>query len=397
MNESERSSRKRREIPGKMQLLIDIGSINAQIKKIDEEIKQNVSKIEEILKGEKERSPKTIHLAGIFENSEKIKALREERKGLYEISEGIKEKINQLKMFLGAEHSSGSFSEEKINSQMEALEMKLIRESVSPIEEKQIAAELTALRAKKGRMGDIKESVKSLRELEENYRENRAKIAAINKELKSYQETIEKCKEELTKLNEGPKVKNPLVEQLYERVKILKSDKSKQIEFRDQKRTEIHALEEEYKKLEQEILVAKEIETQKDEIRLEINEKNKQIEEITKKISRFDSKIFDSLHFSIEKLIASKRFYLSADVISQLLHHSISIPKDEETAKFVLRELVEKKLTADSTFREKTAKYQAEIEGVRDEIKKLNNKLNEMPESNYDLLKKGGYKKTTFA
>lgn len=385
-----RSGERRMDIPGKGAVLKNIRTINDSLKKIDDEIKMHSSRIHEIIKKEKENSPRNVILSQLQEIRGELKIFKDERSKLHNENDSNKAKMEELKSL--SEHGGSCFmSEEQINARMEELNMKLIRESLSTTEERQIANDLSALKVKKDKLGDVKENMKLLKNLDVRSKELRAQIAKLSKEIATRAEKSNELKSELDAINESSKKKHPEVDTLNEKIKFLKDEKTKLYTLREEKRGELHAMEVEYKKMEKDILLARENEDGKKMKKEEIAELRKSIDGLNKKISEFDVKVFDRLLVELNKLKKEKSYNLNLDLVSGLLRNGIPFPKNEKTMDEAIAVVLKTRENADVHFAERTTGFVAEINVIKTQIEAKQAELDAMPETNMELLKKGGY------
>jgi len=170
MQQSHRSSEnitKSVYIPGKNEIIREIRTINDQLKGVEDEIKKCMGRIHEIIKQEKENSPRNTVLNQLNDLKSEVKVFREEKRLCLEEIEKNKKSIDEIRETLGSESLYYVNNEDTIDQKMKDLNMRLIKESLSAPEEKKIANELASLKAKKSRMGDMKESLKVLKSLDQ--------------------------------------------------------------------------------------------------------------------------------------------------------------------------------------------------------------------------------------
>ncbi|ORD93504.1 hypothetical protein ECANGB1_2122 [Enterospora canceri] len=302
--------------------------------------------------------------------------------------DGLKKQIEEVRDVLGRDNLNSINSEEQLDQKMRELEMRLIRESLGVVEEKRIAGELNSLKTKKSKMGDLKESLRNLRRLETRMKECRAEVGLANKEIRERQGKMGELKEELDRLNESNRNKHPEIEALNSKIAQLKEQKKVQLELREERRGVVHAMEVEYKKHEQDLLVAKEQEEKKEQLRKEIGARRKQVAEIRLKMGQFGKEVFERLIVAVEQVRRSGNYFLSADLVGELVRHGIALPSNEATAKKTLEELKNGRDNADETFASKRGVLQNEIDVIEKEVAEMQKMLAEMPESNVELLKK---------
>ena len=390
MNLHKTGNTRRENIPGKGPILRDIKGINDQITKVEKEIKQNNDLIHTIIKKGKEDSPRNQLLTKLQELKGRTFEMREHKNKLMKELNQCKIKVAGYKENLG-ETGSGFVSEESIENKLNDLNMELIRNPHSTAVEKRIAQELTSLRMKKSQLGDAKENMKQLKITETRMKEIKGLIGQINKEMAVEYENIKKIKDELDKINETNKLKNPEIETLNNRNKVLKEEKGRLFTLREEKRGEVHALEVEYKKIEKEILVAVENEKAKELVKKNIQQKKKEINTLQKKTEEFDAKIFDRILMDLNAMATSKVYSLNLDLVSILMKNNIVLPKDKNTLNKTIEEVKKARENADETFEDRTKQIREEIQMITIEISKMSEELEAMPETNVELLRKGGY------
>lgn len=222
-------------------------------------------------------------------------------------------------------------------------------------------------------------------------KEIKTSLNRINKEIYERQGKIKEFKDELDKLHETSKNKHPEIDGLNSRIQVLKDQKKAQLELREERRGEVHALEVEFKKMEQEILVAKDQEGKKDEIKAAMGKLDQQVRELRNSMAQFSKDVFVQLIDEVEQVKKTNNFYLSADLVGELVKHRITLPRDRETADKTIDQLKQNYDNADSMFSSKREAINLKIKEINDEKAELKKKLDEMPESDLELLKKGGY------
>ena len=266
-------------MPGKTHIIKQIKEVNIQLKKIEDEIKVCNERIHDIVRKEKENSPRSAILNQLTTLKTEIKMFKDEKKIFLDGIEKNKAKCDAIKTAIGAENLSNIVNDDQINQKIEQLNSRLIRESLNVQDEKRIAGELNALRIKKSKLKDMKESIKQMKVLEDNIKENKTKVFKISKDIKDRQTQMASLKEELDKIHENSKNKHPEINSLNKQIKLLKEQKVVQLKQKEAKREELHAFEVEQKRVEKEVQIARELETQKEHIRKEIADRNKKIED----------------------------------------------------------------------------------------------------------------------
>jgi len=228
-----KNNNKKLDISGKGLILKNIRGINDQLKKIDDDIKLLSSRIHEIIKKEKDNSPRSVILSKLQEIKAELKVFKDERSALHNENDIIKKKIDELRA--NSDTGAGIMTEEQIDQRIEQLNVNLIRKTHTATEEKQIASELSALSAKKEKLGDVKENLKTLKNLEVRFKEIKGQIAKLNKEIGTRTDKSNEYKTELDKLHEESKKKHPQIDQLNEKIKMLKEQKTNLYTLREEK------------------------------------------------------------------------------------------------------------------------------------------------------------------
>ncbi|EED43126.1 hypothetical protein EBI_26822 [Enterocytozoon bieneusi H348] len=174
-------------MPGKTHIIKQIKEVNIQLKKIEDEIKVCNERIHDIVRKEKENSPRSAILNQLTTLKTEIKMFKDEKKIFLDGIEKNKAKCDAIKTAIGAENLSNIVNDDQINQKIEQLNSRLIRESLNVQDEKRIAGELNALRIKKSKLKDMKESIKQMKVLEDNIKENKTKVFKISKDIKDRQ------------------------------------------------------------------------------------------------------------------------------------------------------------------------------------------------------------------
>ena len=307
-------------MPGKTHIIKQIKEVNIQLKKIEDEIKVCNERIHDIIRKEKENSPRSAILNQLTTLKTEIKMFKDEKKIFLDGIEKNKAKCDAIKTAIGAENLSNIVNDDQINQKIEQLNSRLIRESLNVQDEKRIAGELNALQIKKSKLKDMKESIKQMKVLEDNIKENKTKVFKISKDIKDRQTQMASLKEELDKIHENSKNKHPEIDSLNKQIKLLKEQKVVQLKQKEAKREELHAFEVEQKRVEKEVQIARELETQKEHIRKEIADRNKKIDAIKEEISKFDAAVFDNLIHSIQRSLMTNNYMLDVSIIALLLN-----------------------------------------------------------------------------
>lgn len=375
-------------MPGKTHIIKQIKEVNIQLKKIEDEIKVCNERIHDIVRKEKENSPRSAILNQLTTLKTEIKMFKDEKKIFLDGIEKNKAKCDAIKTAIGAENLSNIVNDDQINQKIEQLNSRLIRESLNVQDEKRIAGELNALRIKKSKLKDMKESIKQMKVLEDNIKENKTKVFKISKDIKDRQTQMASLKEELDKIHENSKNKHPEIDSLNKQIKLLKEQKVVQLKQKEAKREELHAFEVEQKRVEKEVQIARELETQKEHIRKEIADRNKKIDAIKEEISKFDAAVFDNLIHSIQRSLMTNNYMLDVSIIALLSKYKIIIPTNKETLNKALDELRHARDTADKMFEEKKKVLNNEIDAINNEISVFSKDLEQLPPTNMELLRK---------
>lgn len=375
-------------MPGKTHIIKQIKEVNIQLKKIEDEIKVCNERIHDIIRKEKENSPRSAILNQLTTLKTEIKMFKDEKKIFLDGIEKNKAKCDAIKTAIGAENLSNIVNDDQINQKIEQLNSRLIRESLNVQDEKRIAGELNALQIKKSKLKDMKESIKQMKVLEDNIKENKTKVFKISKDIKDRQIQMASLKEELDKIHENSKNKHPEIDSLNKQIKLLKEQKVVQLKQKEAKREELHAFEVEQKRVEKEVQIARELETQKEHIRKEIADRNKKIDAIKEEISKFDAAVFDNLIHSIQRSLMTNNYMLDVSIIALLSKYKIIIPTNKETLNKALDELRHARDTADKTFEEKKKVLNNEIDAINNEISVFSKDLEQLPPTNMELLRK---------
>lgn len=383
---------KRKSIPGARELVLQIKQITQEIVSIDAEIKEFQDNIHTIVAAERSKSPKAKILNELREINEARDVIKNERRDYFTLIENTKSKIDALRSESSIA-SNGYNSIEKINKALEDLELKLISTSVSAKEETEIAANMASLRVQKHKLSEMESNFKAIETLDASIKEYKGKITVLSKDLNEKIAAADALKAELEKISETTKGKLPEVQKFENKIAALKTQKTELMKNRTTKREEVHALEQEYAKFEEVLLVQKSLEEQKDVIRKNINALKQEKDNLLNENDSYDPKLYDSLIFTINKMKKSKELVLGIDIVNHLIKNSIKIPKNIEGLDECINLLNKKKEACSASFKEKKEKLSSVIADIDSKIATEIKNLNDLPETDFEVLKKGGFKK----
>ncbi|KAM0679602.1 hypothetical protein GINT2_002233 [Glugoides intestinalis] len=383
---------KRKSIPGAREVVNQIKQITQEIISIDADIKEFQDSIHTIIAAEKSKSPKAKILTELREINDAKEAIKSERRNYFTLVENTKGKIDALRSETSIA-SNGFNSIEKINKALEDLELRLISTSVSAKEELEIAASMTNLRSQKHKLSEMESNFKAIEELDASIKEYKGKITVLSKNLNEKTAAADALKAELEKISETTKGKLPEVQKLENKIAALKTQKTELMKNRTIKREEVHALEQEYAKFEEVLLVQKSLEEQKDAIRKNISALKQEKENLLNENDSYDPKLYDSLIFTINKMKKSKELVLDIDIVNHLIKNSIKIPKSIEDLDECINLLNKKKEACIVSFKEKKGKLSSVMADIDSKIAAEVESLNALPETDFEILKKGGFKK----
>lgn len=381
---------KKKLVPGTRDIIVQIKQITNNINSIDEEIKSNQDAIKKIYEAERSGSPKAILLNELQIASEARNEVRAEKNRLSDAIEAAKTKIDQLKATVESS-STGYNSIDKINKSLEDLELKLISCACSQKEEADIAAKMTSLKVQREKLSSNENTLQTIHSLEKSMRELRDAMSKVSKDLYQKNEAIKEIKTKLDALNESQKTKSPEVLKVEAKINALRDSKSELMKMRNAKREEVHKIEEEYRIFEAELLVQKQLEEQKTAIRNVISELQAEKDKILSSQMRIDPKVFDSILFTLNNIAKSKTsFSLTIDIVSHLVKLKVKIPSNLAELLETIETLKVMKEEATKIYNSKKSETDLETAAVDAKIKVQMDALNALPETNFDVLRKGG-------
>lgn len=379
---------KKKHIPGTRELYTQIKQITDDINALEGEIKSCQDKIHTIVLHERNASPKAKFLSELKELKETVESIRGERRNYQNLINEAKGKIDSLRSSVSHIHG-GYDSIEKINTKLEELELRLISSTITAKEENEIASNMANLNSQKNKLSEMENNLKTIKSLEASVSEYKAKLGELSKELGLKLAMVDNVKSELDKLAETTKEKSPEIVKLENKISALKTQKSELAKVRNSKREKIHSMEEEYSKFEAELLIQKSLEDQKDVLRKNINSLKAEKDSLLNEQSAYDPKIYDSLIYSFNKVKKSGVFNLDIDLVTHLMKNNIPIPNSIESVDNTIALLQKKKQESIESFegmKSKASKALAEIDA---KIEAETEKLNALPQTNYEILKKG--------
>lgn len=381
------SETRRKHVPGTREISIEIKQITDSINAIDAEIKMAQERIHSIISAEKSASPRAKILNELNQVTQERNALNGEKRNYSNLARSARTEIDAIRSEK-ANSSLGFNSVEKINKAIEDLEMKLISTSISAKVENEISESLSSLKMQKEKFDKFESKFAKVETLEANLKEYKAKISELVKELAEKNAAIDSLKADLAKLSEGGKVKSPEITKLDGKIEALKAQKNELFGQRNAKREKIHELEQEFSKLEAEILIQKQLEEQKDEIRKIIEGLKQEKESILSEKESYDPKIFDSIIFSLKKLSGSKTFNVNIDLATLLLKHKVPIPYNQGSLDSTIQSLEQKKKDSISDLKQKNDDFVSVLAAINSKIENEMNKLNALPPTNMDILRR---------
>lgn len=387
----EKTEVKRKNVPGTRDIILQIKQMTQDINSLDSEIKECQERIHAIITAEKNSSPKAKLITEIKTLNEAKDNIRNEKKNYFNKIDSAKKRIEALKGESSAVPNKFN-TIEKIDKALEELELKLISTSVSAKEETEISNSMTSLRLQKSKLSEMESNIKEMGTLEEKIKEYKENLNALNKELNEKLAAIEKLRAELDTITVSTKKKSPEVEKLEVKITALKTQKEEMMKKRTERREDVHKLEVEYAKYEEELLKERVNEEKRELVRKKIEGLNARKDELQSEQDQNSPKVYDSLIFTISKLKKSGQFSLDFDFVTQLMKNGIAIPKNLEGLDEVVAQLNKKKEEAISSFSKKRQEIGAALAELDKEIYAEKQKLNELPETNFAILK-GGFKK----
>jgi uncharacterized coiled-coil DUF342 family protein len=385
----DRTEIRKKQVPGAREIILQIKQLTADIDSVSNEITGCKEHLSNLISAERNSSPKSKLLNELQQENEIKNLLRNEKNELLASNEQSKKKIMSLKDSM--EFSSNNFNTiEKVNNALEELELKLISTSVTSKEENEISTKMSHLRIQKSKIAENENNHKLISELDSSIKENKAKLTEINLKLNEKTAIITSLREQLDKLSEAGFIKSPEVIKAEAKFTGLKNQKDELFKQRNVLREKIHVLEEEFAKFETELLIQKSLEEQKDEIKKSISQLKAEKENLLSEQGSYDPAIFDSLIFTVKAVLKSGSLNLNLDLVTQLMKYGINIPSDLETLKLTVEALNKKKIECSGSLKSKNDKVASSISSISAKIEDLTAKLNQLPATDFEILKKGG-------
>lgn len=382
---------KKKSVPGARDIILQMKAISDSIQSVDAQIRECQEKIDSIISESRTKTVKDQLFADLRTVNEAIQKIREQRKAQYDQLDLMKTSIEKLKES-NTKDKDGVFvrKPEDIDKKIELLNMRLISESVSVKDEKQIAADLLALRSMRSKLGDIEENLKLIRNMDASIKDCKASIAELSQQLAD--KTLQKnnIKVELDKVNVADKVKSPEILKLENRIGMLRTQKQQFMDQKNVKKAAIKELEAEHAKFEEMLAEQQKLEKKKEQIKEAIQQIKTKKDLLLKEIAVFDPKIYDSHIYSISQLKNAKSFSIDIDLVSFLMKNNIKIPRNQPEVDETLALLREKRGGTALSFKDKSGQIMKNISEFDDLIEKEMAKLNEMPPTDIEILKKAG-------
>lgn len=388
------SEQKRKVIPGVREILQQIKVISESISKIDAEMKSCTEKIQELVAAQNANSPRAQLMNDLKAIKDEIAELKNEKSAIHDENERLKSECDALKAERDDDKDSGiSFSRiEDIDRRIEQLNLRIISESLTPTEEKNIASDLLSLRQRRSKMGEFEEKAKIIKRLENAQKENKIKITQLFKLIDEKNAAREALKQKYDSVASQEKVKSPEVCRLEARIQALKAERPELLNKKLAKKDEINAIKDEYARLESEIEAEIEREETRNKIKSEIFDLKNKRDSIISAHTGFDPKIFDSLIFTCNALKKAKVFVVDIDLANSLIKNKINIPSSPADIDKVIAALKAKSDEAKSNYKSKNDEIKQVLDQLDAKIEAETEKLNKLPPTNVELLKKGRYK-----
>ncbi|XP_077301438.1 uncharacterized protein LOC143922033 [Arctopsyche grandis] len=225
-------------------------------------------------------------------------------------------------------HSNGLNTLEKINKALDEAELELISKSLSQKETMEINNRMSDLKIQKIKMSDNEANHKIIEDCETLIKESKGKLTDINTKLNERSANIAGLKEKLNQISETSRVKSPEILKVETKLNALKLQRDELFKTRTSLREKIHEMEEEFAKFE----------------------------------------------------------------VTQLMKYGIAIPSNMENLKDSIEALNAKKVECSSSFASKNQKVNLAIAAIDLKIEAENLKISELPETDFELLKKGGFR-----
>lgn len=385
----EKTEIRKKFVPGTKEIITQIKQITNDIEVLNSDVNKLKENLNSLIAAEKSSSPKAKLLSELHTENEEKNVLRNKKTTLLNAIELAKNKLAGLRDAIESS-SSGYNNIDKLNGALEELELKLISSSVTSKEELEISNKMTNLKIQKNKIAENETNLKMIDALDASIKQNRSEVTALVSKISEKSAKIAALKEKLDKLSENGIAKSPEVTKLEAKLNGLKAQRDDLYKLRTTLREKIHLIEEEYAKFETELLIQKNLEEQKDVIRKNISQLKAQKDNLLTEQEAYDPKIFDSLIFTVKSISNSGLFSMNIDLVTQLMKFGIKIPSKIESLDETIEALNTKKNECSSLFTSKNQKILNAISELDGKIAVENAKMNELPPTDYEILKKGG-------
>lgn len=386
---------RRRAIPGRRECINAIKAISDSMATIENEIKECYDKIAAIMESILAKNDKARLRDDLRGITEEIKALKVERKEYYEQLDEVKSKLDLIKdENQKIRGGSNLRSAEDIEKRMQFLELRLITERITPSDEKSIASEMLTLRGKMNQITEMEENNKKQKSMDELFKELKPKIAELSKKISEMGMKRDSIKNELNKLAEARDEKPPAVQNLEARIAELKEKKQELIKKKEEKREEIKKADEEYAIFEKELDEQKKLEAKKKLVREAIDAIVTKKEALLSDLESMDPNKFDVLIYTLNSMKKVEPFMVDADLAGTLLKFQVDIPNGPSEVDRTIGSLIALRDGLQDEFKNRLKKIANEVAILDAEIASEKSKLGEMPPTNYDVLRRGGFRET---
>lgn len=383
------NTEKKRSIPGIGHIKMQIKTMTKTIHTIEDNIKEILEKITAINQENRNNSPRGEYQLKLKKLSEIWKEHKTKQNENFAHLEELKKDLVGKRQDTNKERGNMPFmSLEDIEKQFNLLNARLIENTISQKEEKEIAQKMLNLRMAKMKLGGIEGKVKEIRNLEEEIKACKAQISLMSKLINEKSAEMNLIKAELDKLV-GDKTKPAEVLKLEAQMAALRNQKQAVLDSRTEKKEEIKKAEEEFEKFEVKFLEQQKLEEKKKAIKSDISKYKEEQEALQNEIAGSDPKIFDSMAFKVQNMKENKTFNIDIALVELLIKYGIKIPTNEKDFEKVLEIIKEKRDNFDKTFKEFNNKIKKKNDELNYKIKLANTKLSELPETNHDILKTG--------
>jgi uncharacterized coiled-coil DUF342 family protein len=332
---------RRKRIPGVQANRTAISELKQELSRISSAVEDHNNKIREILRIERESSPRNELQARLDHIVAVLRDLKEQKAAELRNRTTLQNLYNELKGELAPEKGKGGkpMSVSEIDSKIKEIEFRIISDTLDVKTEDALVSEMQELKRKKQSLGATEQKSRTAFETKEKLDESYLDAKKLTEEINNKHKEADEVRGEIKKIAEQSKTKNPQVEAHEKNIQMLKAKREEISKKIAAQLDEIKKKEEEYHVLEKEIMLAKANEQRKDKIREKIHELEDEKNRLLSERGSCDPAKFDVVIVGLEQLCGRSTFALPGGLAFQVLQAGVKCPTKAEEVQSAVEEL----------------------------------------------------------